>query len=216
MKMNQLKDFRGIKAEFRFFLSFFAVNIRLNMIFTITESQRGKNPTLIKDSRRYCFQHKTADGAVSTWRCIKYPKCKAKLQTQGSIITKDDEHTCIRPHNVVRHKLRVACKQRAEDDLHARPSKVMKLEMRKIENHELNDSDLKDLRCSIYGKRRKNYGPLPKSIEDVHQAMSVNPPITSTGEIMIKYNNSDDNITLRSLRDVFCHRIFDGSQHAAG
>jgi hypothetical protein len=170
----------------------------------VLASARGKNPSIINEGRRYSFQHEAKD-LITTWRCSKYPNCKATMKTNPghNLVVMQAEHACeVSDHQVERHKLRVACKQKAEGDMHAIPSKIIKTEIRTLADNNLRYEDITAVRRSIYRKRFSTLGSIPKSKLETHEALEAKPPTTANEASMLLENDVEAGIIIFATRDT--------------
>ena len=70
-------------------------------------------------------------------------------------------------------QLRVSVKRKAGDDLTSRPSKLIRSELHKLDGHLLHSEDKRTVAQSLYRAWRKIHPGLPKSCEDVHNAIEL-------------------------------------------
>ncbi|KAK3889292.1 hypothetical protein Pcinc_006678 [Petrolisthes cinctipes] len=70
-----------------------------------------------------------------------------------------------------RQQLRTQVKQKATDDMTARP-KLIRTELHTFSDNVLESSDLRSIAQSLYRERRKVYPVLPKTREEVHTSSS--------------------------------------------
>ena len=79
-------------------------------------------------------------------------------------------------------------------DLGIRPSKIIRSEIQAVGEEALKPNDLKSISKSVYKIRRKTYPPLPKSREEVHQALSSMDIQTNKGENFLQVNNTAEGL----------------------
>ena len=63
-------------------------------------------------------------------------------------------------------------KRKAADDISTRPLKIVRSEIQRAGEDSLLEKDLKSLTLAVYRERRKEYPCLPKSRDEVHDAIS--------------------------------------------
>jgi hypothetical protein len=71
-----------------------------------------------------------------------------------------------------RQQLRVSVKRKAAEDATSRPAKLILTELQSSDSQSIQTSDLKLLQLVIYRDRRRELPPLPKSRDEVHDAMT--------------------------------------------
>ena len=86
-------------------------------------------------------------------------------------------------------QLSVSVKRKAGDDLTSRPSKLIRSELHKLDGHLLHSEDIRSVAQSLYRARRKIHLGLPKSHEDVHNAIELMDTRTSKDEEFVITND---------------------------
>ncbi|XP_068238357.1 uncharacterized protein [Palaemon carinicauda] len=169
------------------------------MEFTITETNKGKK-CIIYEGYKFRVDTTLSDGSFS-WRCTN-GKCKARVKTDceiGSIVPVQLQHNHENDERKLeRQQLRTAVKRKESDDMTARPAKIIRTELCKVTENNLQSGDLKCLAQSIYRERRKQYPVLPKNRKEVHQALESMNTTTSKGEEFVLENNPDTGIVILS------------------
>ena len=93
--------------------------------------------------------------------------------------------------------MRVSVKRKTGDDLTSRPSKLIRSELHKLDGHLLHSEDIRSVAQSLYRARRKIHPGLPKSREDVHNAIELM-------DTQPKLIHADFELTMHTvLNDVF-------------
>lgn len=153
------------------------------MDFTVSEANKGKK-SLMYDGYIYRVDSVLKDGCIS-WRCTN-KKCKGRLRTDCKV-------TAIAPvqleHNhdkndrkLERQQLVIQVKRKASDDTTARSSKLIRPELHKFSENQLESGDIRCIAQSIYRERRKLYYVLLTTREEVYQALKSMDTTTSKGE----------------------------------
>ena len=68
-------------------------------------------------------------------------------------------------------QLRVMAKRKASDDISARPYKIIRQELQKLDESNLQTKDLKNVAMAVYRERRRELPVLPKSRIEAHEAL---------------------------------------------
>ena len=68
-------------------------------------------------------------------------------------------------------QLRVMAKRKASDDISARSSKIIRQELQKLDESNLQTKDLKNVAVAVYRERRRELPVLPKSRIEAHEAL---------------------------------------------
>ena len=89
-------------------------------------------------------------------------------------------------------------KRKATDDLTARPSKLIRIELQKFSDNELESTDIRSTAQSLYRERRKVYPVLPKTRQELHQALNSMTTSTTKGEDFILENNPETGLVVLS------------------
>lgn len=98
-------------------------------------------------------------------------------------------------------KLQGGVKRKATEDLSQRPSKIINFGIKQSPGDlDITIQDIENLRKSIYRKRRSVLPSLPRSVEDVHDALDSLEYKTNKGENFLLINNRRQNMILFS-----CH-----------
>jgi hypothetical protein len=143
------------------------------MEFKITEANRG-NKRLISEDFIYRF-HKTLNNGNVSWRCSN-KSCKATLKTDGEnlMVVETNSAHCHESDKCQceRQQLRVSAKGKAAEDVTSRPAKLIRTELHFSDSQSIQTSDLKLLQLVIYRERRRELPPLPKSRDEMHDAMT--------------------------------------------
>lgn len=175
----------------------------VKMDLTVTETNKGK-PCLIRDGFTYRINNTLKNGEI-TWRCTENKhKCSAKLRTDGdkkSVLSVIGEHNHepSTERNIEKRILRNQVKRKACEDMCARPSKIIRTELRSIQEESLQAPDLKSVRQAMYRERRKLQPKLPSSrIETIEALGSMQPILTSKEEQFLLVNDSESEIVIFS------------------
>ena len=100
------------------------------------------------------------------------------------------EHTHDKDEKKIENQqLRVKVKRKANDDMTAQPSKIIRTELHNFPDNNLETSAIKSAALSIYRARRKAHPVLPKSREEVHHALSAMDTTTYKHEDFLLENN---------------------------
>lgn len=89
-------------------------------------------------------------------------------------------------------------KRKATEDLTARPSKVIRIELQKFADNELESTDIRSIAQSLYRERRKVYPVLPKTRQELHQTLNSMTTSTTKGEDFILENNPETGLVVLS------------------
>ena len=95
-------------------------------------------------------------------------------------------------------QLRITVKRKADDDLTSRPSKLIRSELHKLDDHLLHSEDIRSVAESLYRARRKIHSGLPKSREDVHNAIELMDTRTSKNEEFVITNDDPSGLIIFS------------------
>ena len=68
-------------------------------------------------------------------------------------------------------QLCVMAKRKASDDISARSSKIIRQELQKLDESNLQTKDLKNVALAVYRERRRELPVLPKSRIEAHEAL---------------------------------------------
>jgi hypothetical protein len=118
---------------------------------------------------------------------------KGELKTDSQMttiipVTMDHNHNN-NERRTEMQQLRVSVKRKAGDDLTSRPSKLIRSELHKLDGHLLHSEDIRSVAQSLYRARRKIHSGLPKSREDVHNAIELMDTRTSENEEFVITND---------------------------
>ena len=89
-------------------------------------------------------------------------------------------------------------KRKAFDDISTRPMKIVRSELQCVDDESLEVKDLKNLTMAIYRKRRTKFPTLPKSRENVHDALDVMELETNKKEKFCLLNSKEHGIIILS------------------
>ena len=171
------------------------------MDFKVTETNKGKK-CLIHNGFSYRMDSILKDNDIA-WRCTN-SKCKGRLRSDRDITRiipmcldhchENDEK------KTERRQLRAQVKRKAVGDISARPSKIIRTELKSMNDQMLDSRDLKAVAQSLYRERRKGYPALPKNREDVHHALEEiqSSTVTNKGEHFILKNDLESGIVVLS------------------
>jgi hypothetical protein len=165
-------------------------------------SNRGKN-LLILDDFKFRFAYSSKSSGEVSWRCSNR-SCPAKVVTVSEenhqVLRCSNEHN----HESDRHKLqlqlvRSACKRKAIDSISVKPAKLIRSELATASCIDtIVFADVKKIREAVYDVRRSLYPPLPKSKQDVHDALDAISVKTTTDENFILVNDRTTGIAIFS------------------
>lgn len=170
---------------------------------SLIKSSRGRD-LLVVEHHSFSKQKVLKSGEIF-WRCIqRNTKCSAKVFTIGC-----DDLTITRSHLVHNHeadpkKLEVkmvtnACKRKAEKDISEKPAKITRTAVAECDANLLTVPDIASIRKNIYNCRRKLLpGPLPRSISEVHNAVTNYSPKTCRNESFLFLNHPEFNVIVFS------------------
>lgn len=160
-------------------------------------SEKGKLLILYQGYKFY----KAYEGIQgNSWRCVQ-KKCPAKLllnDCNSTILKENTTHNHEKSQNLGREIVSNSLKRKAADDLMQKPRKVVVKEIEMEETRKYSDNftakDVKCLTLNLYRAKRKRLPRLPKSQQEVHEALNQINVISHKGENMIKVNDSEKNI----------------------
>jgi hypothetical protein len=180
-------------------------------------SKRGK-VLLIVNNYKFSFCDKLLNGE-SRWRC-RVPKCNATIYTIGEdfLISR---HNLIHSHEELsksalqKQFVAVAAKRKASEDIGLQPKRIIRCVLKENESDQLTIDDVKSVKRSIYGERRKKFPKLPKSCLESHCALEdIKEKInTNRKENFLMINDIESNIIIFSchvnLKHLYrCTRTF--------
>ena len=87
-------------------------------------------------------------------------------------------------------------KRKAADDISTRPLKIVRSEIQRAGEDSLLEKDLKSLTLAVYRERRKEYPCLPKSRDEVHDAISSLNLETNKKELFCLDNSKEHGIII--------------------
>ena len=141
----------------------------------------------------YRIDRHCKDGLIS-WRCSTSSKCKGRVKTDSDmtcVVPVNDEH--FHPSNDKRNEtqqLRTSVKRKAEEDITAKPAKIIRGALHTFDDKYVEKQDLNNMRKAANRVRRKLYPTLPKtSLEVQFSLLSMDPLITKRGEFFIMDND---------------------------
>lgn len=145
----------------------------------IIKSERGKDLALV-NSCKYRFIYQRRDGAIK-WRCTKN-KCCASIVTdcdRTTVVTASGEHNHEMDSlvKIERQRLREICKEKRNDGLSFRPTKIVNAEFSKSE-YKLGEKDLTAIKKALYLKRQKDW-MRRHSVVKTNSASTVSPNYSS-------------------------------------
>lgn len=172
------------------------------MSVSMIKSERGKD-LLIFENFTFSKDRVLKSGETS-WRCCqKRLQCKAKIYTVGTdnLITKknDDHNHEADERKVTRKVISNTCKRKAEEDISERPSKIICKTLASHLPPSITTTDITYIRRNMYNCRRKMLpGPLPKSKEEVHGALSAYSEmlLTNKNENFLFINDVENSIVV--------------------
>jgi hypothetical protein len=111
-----------------------------------------------------------------SWRCTNNKsKCKVRVRTDGEskvVMSATSEHSHdMNERKIESKELRVMAKRKASDDISARPYKIIRQELQKLDESNLQTKDLKNVAMAVYRERRRELPVLPKSRIEAHEAL---------------------------------------------
>lgn len=170
---------------------------------SVIKSTRGCD-LLVVDNFSFSKQDVLKSGEVR-WRCIKKNlKCLAKLYTVGpefTVTRSDLIHNHEPDQSALQRKIiTTACKRKAQEDVSEKPSKIIKSVLSTNLPDELTTTDVTLIRRNMYNSRRKLLPTLPKDIHQVHIAVDMYAPKTTTGENFLFINCAAENIIVFSCQ----------------
>jgi hypothetical protein len=165
-------------------------------------SKRGK-VLLIVNNYKFSFCDKLLNGE-SRWRC-RVPKCNATIYTIGEdfLISR---HNLIHSHEELsksalqKQFVAVAAKRKASEDIELQPKRIIHSVLKENVSDQLTIDDVKSVKRSIYGERRKKFPKLPKSCLESHCALEdiKERIITNRKENFLMINDVESNIIIFS------------------
>ena len=189
------------------------------------ESMQSEKGRTLKVVNGFKFNKDKETRVGLKWRCTQ-KLCKAHIFTDAlgeNLITTVNEHNHAATRNLQRQKLSNSVKRKAMEDISLHPSKIFRSEYAQLDNNsreQITVDDILRIRHNAYKGRRTLYPKIPRSLNEVHEAItSISPNlITSKGEKLLLVNNETDNIiifTTRTNLNYLCQtdKIFmDGSR----
>ena len=144
----------------------------MEMEFQKIETNRG-NTGLLCQGHKFRLERKAKK--YTSWQCTT-KGCLARLKTdheQENIVWSrlDHNHDPVSADSVTRQILRTECKRKAAENLTERPSKVIMKEIVSKPDTDLVPKDLIAIRQAMYRERRKKFPALPKTRQEVHEAL---------------------------------------------
>ena len=106
-----------------------------------------------------------------SWRCTNNKsKCKARVRTDGEskvVMSAMSEHNHdMNERKIESKQFRVMAKRKA-----ARSSNIIRQELQKLDESNLQTKDLKNVAMAVYRERRRELPVLPKSRIEAHEAL---------------------------------------------
>lgn len=135
----------------------------VNEIQLIT-SERGK-PLALLDLFKYRLIRTRKDG-YTKWLCTQ-KSCHASIVTNGLLIhemTNQHNHSENTIQSVTRQVLRENCKRKANSSNSIQPIKIIRSELAKSMNSEIEHGDILSIRKAMYDKRRQTCQAFSKSL----------------------------------------------------
>ena len=137
----------------------------------IVSETNKKKKCLIYDGFTFRVDRIHKNNDIS-WRCTNNKsKCKARVRTDGEskvVMSAISEHN----HDMNERKIeskqlrdRVMAKRKASDDISARPSKIIRQELQKLDESNLQTKALKNVALAVYRERRRELPVLYLSLE---------------------------------------------------
>jgi uncharacterized protein YlaI len=141
----------------------------------IVSETNKKKKCLIYDGFTFRVDRILKNNDIS-WRCTNNKsKGKARVRTDGEskvVMSAMSEHNHdMNERKIESKQLRVMAKQKASDDISARPSKIIRQELQKLDESNLQTKDLKNVAMAVYRERRRELPVLPKSRIEAHEAL---------------------------------------------
>ncbi|KAL4131694.1 hypothetical protein QTP88_008973 [Uroleucon formosanum] len=152
------------------------------MEFTTMFSQNGKQLTVL-DNFKFKFKYESKISGYKTWECTN-KSCKAKLvfNKEKTLIQEKSvlDHTHEADSTIERQAVSNSIKRKiSESNINEMPSKIIRKELRSLGNDtQLLTNDISYIRRNLYNKKTKYHSPLPKNINEVHEAL-INMNITT-------------------------------------
>ncbi|KAL4088989.1 hypothetical protein QTP88_024067 [Uroleucon formosanum] len=152
------------------------------MEFTTMFSQNGKQLTVL-DNFKFKFKYESKISGYKTWECTN-KSCKAKLvfNKEKTLIQEKSvlDHTHEADSTIERQAVSNSIKRKiSESNINEMPSKIIRKELRSLGNDtQLLTNDISYIRRNLYNKKTKYHPPLPKNINEVHEAL-INMNITT-------------------------------------
>jgi hypothetical protein len=116
-----------------------------------------------------------------SWRCTNNKsKCKARVRTDGEskvVMSAMSEHN----HEINEREI-------------ARPSKIIRQELQKLDESNLQTKDLKNVALAVYRERRRELPVLPKYRNEAHEALKSINLNTNKDESFMMVNDQENGI----------------------
>lgn len=134
----------------------------------IISSERGKDLILI-DTHKYRFRHQRKDGYIK-WLCTN-KKCGASILTtpdKKSVHESRGEHMHVNNtvQKIERQILRENCKRKCENNLSAKPLKILRTELLKAKTTQLVKEDIKTVLKTMYDRKKKHCRNIKNSSDE--------------------------------------------------
>ncbi|KAL4100988.1 hypothetical protein QTP88_021009 [Uroleucon formosanum] len=152
------------------------------MEFTTMFSQNGKQLTVL-DNFKFKFKYESKISGYKTWECTnKSYKAKLVFNKEKTLIQEKSvlDHTHEADSTIERQAVSNSIKRKiSESNINEMPSKIIRKELRSLGNDtQLLTNDISYIRRNLYNKKTKYHPPLPKNINEVHEAL-INMNITT-------------------------------------
>lgn len=167
-------------------------------------SEKGR-PMKVVDGFKF-YRDKDLKNAIK-WRCSQ-KGCKSYIHTDitgNNLIEHNDEHGGhLRPQNLQREMLSNSIKVEAKKDLKVRPSQSARQQIPNLPpdlKDDVTTDDLDRIRVNSYRARRSRFPAIPKSMDEVHEALNALDPReieTSRSEEFLMRNDRGRNIIVFS------------------
>jgi hypothetical protein len=178
------------------------------MEVTHTETNRG-NSAIIVDGYIYRKMNVLKSGDV-VYRCCKSKSCKKSITTDKdgiSVVKTKNDHTCNMESNERKFEAQVlrVCIRKASGDISKRLSTLIRSALQTSTENNLLQLDVTNASKAIYRERHKYFPALPKSKDDVHDAVDILDTKTNKSENFVISNDRDSGIMIFStLTNLQC------------
>ena len=164
-------------------------------------SEKGKELILI-DRFKFRF-HKNLTNDLQRWVCTT-KTCTAYIRRDSSgKITEDKavhNHEPNTEHKLARERISNGVKRKAISEISDRPQKLLRKELDASALELLTEEDRTCIHQNLYRAWRSVYPALPRSLQELHEALESLESRTKVGEDFLLVNSEEENIVIVSTK----------------